>query len=126
MVELLVPITMFFVLIGGVQRALNNVQPWSFEFFPVIHQQLAEPSSQSLCIGLTQSLSIEARAGSPRPDGETGLAFVIEGEVSEHFTGHGQFGESVNYRLLLGPAGASFELCSTGPVPASGDPWKKM
>jgi hypothetical protein len=112
MIELLAPITMFFVLIGGVQRALEHVGSWEFDFLPAIHQQFSATPDQRLCIGVTQSLVAESRIVLHRFDGERGLALVIEGEVSDRFTG--QFGKTVNYRIVLGPGSSTFELCSSG------------
>ena len=112
MIELLAPITMFFALISGVQWALDHVGSWKFDFLPAIHQQFSATPDQRLCIGVTQSLVAESRVILPRSDGEHGLAFVIEGDVSDRFTG--QFGERVNYRIVLGPGISTFELCSTG------------
>ncbi len=110
MIELLAPITMFFVLIGGVQRALEHVGSWEMDFLPAIYQQFSTTPDQRLCIGITQSLVAESRIVLPRSEGERGLAFVIEGDVSDRLTG--EFGKTVNYRIVLGPGISRFELCS--------------
>jgi len=112
MIQLLAPITMFFVLIGGVQRALDHVGSWDLDLPLAIHQQFSATPDQRLCIGLTQSLVAESRIVLPRSEAERGLAYVIEGEVSDRLTG--QFGGTVNYRIVLGPGISTFELCSTG------------
>ena len=112
MIELLAPITMFFVLLGGVQRALDHVGSWDFDFLPAIHQQFSATPDQRLCIGVTQSLVAESRIALPGSDGERGLAYVIEGEVSDRLTG--KFAETVSYRIVLGPGSSTFELCTSG------------
>ncbi|MDH3401235.1 MAG: hypothetical protein OEM03_09745 [Chromatiales bacterium] len=107
MIELLAPITMFLVLIGGAQRALDYVGSWELDFLPAIYQQFTTTPDQRLCIGITQS-----RIVLPRSEGERGLAFVIEGDVSDRLSG--EFGETVSYRIVLGPGISRFELCSIG------------
>lgn len=117
MVELLVPITMFFVLISGVQRVLNHVDSWRLDSIPGIRRSLSVTPGERLCLGVTQSLLSESRIDSPGADGEHGLVFLVEGNVSDRLTGPS--GESFYYRILLGPGAAGFELCTTGTLHAA-------
>lgn len=116
MVELLIPITMFFALLGGMQRALNHVGPWQFDFISAMRQPLSEIPGQNRCMGVSQSLLAESRVHLPDGDGDHGLALLIQGDISNRITG--QSVESFNYRILLGPGVASFELCSTSTLHA--------
>lgn len=117
MVELLVPITMFFVLIGGVQRTINHVGTWGINSIPGIRQSLSEEPGERLCLGVSQSLFADARNDLHQGDAEPGPALIIEGDISNRLTG--QSIESFNYRILLGPGVASFELCSSRTLQAS-------